>query len=579
MALPPGIFPPALDEEENEFASFQSGLEMITSEYHRLRSENKMLRERLLGPAPNSMKVLQVERHEAPNPGRSGLEKECSTLKLTAEATTPPPNSPTAFRSWPYSTDTADVASTFEHPFVVRSQDDVSESTFKTNPEDEKQRVGRKSCTKLGTKVLLGDKQAELQESLAAAYAYDVRDFYHSTGLAQAIARHYLFDRFAMCVIVLNAIWIAIDTDYNDADVINNATPLFQTVEECFTIFFFLELLIRFLAFREKRSSLRDTWFAFDSLMVLLMVIDNWILALVVLESSSISSATSRMSNLSILRLLRLVRLVKLLRSARVVTYCPEMFILVKAIGIAARCVGFTLGLLLCVLYVFSIAFTQLLRDTDSGNIYFPTVLYSFSTLIFKGPILDSPSVLSSALLQDSWIAYAVYIVFILLSSVTIMNLLTGLIVTIINAISAAEKETTQMDRVRDVLVNAFKIADLDQDNKIEKNEFLAMLQNEDAISALEGIGIDIASLQDFADLFYESQRTMTRHSGKGGPKLPFDEVTSKVLMLRRGNVATVMDLIVLRRWFAHQTEETDKKLTRLASGSTNPRYYLADED
>ena len=50
----------------------------------------------------------------------------------------------------------------------------------------------------------------------------------------------------------------------------------------------------------------------------------------------------------------------------------PELLILVKAIAAAMRSVGFTLLLLVIVLYVFGIGFTQLLRGSLVGSDTFP---------------------------------------------------------------------------------------------------------------------------------------------------------------------------------------------------------------
>lgn len=230
-------------------------------------------------------------------------------------------------------------------------------------------------------------------------------------------------------------------------------------------------------------------------------------------------------------------------------TFCPEIFILVKAITVAARCVALTIVLLICVIYVFSIAFTQLLRGTDSGQLYFPTVLHSFNTLIFKGPILDSPTELSSALLQDSLLAYLVYICFVLLSSVTIMNMLIGVLVSAVSEIGQAEKEAIQIDHVREVLRDAFSLTDFNHDNLVEDTEFLALLRDENAMFALEDLGIDVASIHELPHLIFGNQS-----------KLSLKDITSKLLLLRRSNPATVMDFFELRKWFAHLMSESNKQ-------------------
>merc|ERR1719203_438206 len=88
--------------------------------------------------------------------------------------------------------------------------------------------------------------------------AYNVEEFYHREGVFQNIARHWLFERTTLTVIALNALWIWIDTDWNDAIVFTEAAAHFQIVEHFFCVYFAFEWTVRFLAFKEKRASLRD---------------------------------------------------------------------------------------------------------------------------------------------------------------------------------------------------------------------------------------------------------------------------------------------------------------------------------
>ncbi|CAE8644287.1 unnamed protein product, partial [Polarella glacialis] len=58
--------------------------------------------------------------------------------------------------------------------------------------------------------------------------AYDVKAFYYETGFWQRIARHYIFENVTLVVIMVNAIWIWIDTDYNDSPSLLQSAPIFQ---------------------------------------------------------------------------------------------------------------------------------------------------------------------------------------------------------------------------------------------------------------------------------------------------------------------------------------------------------------
>ena len=90
---------------------------------------------------------------------------------------------------------------------------------------------------------------------------YNVAEFYHETGIAQAVARSQKFENFTLSVISFNSIWISIDSDNNTAVSLTDAQPVFIIAENFFCTFFTLELTVRFLAFRLKRKAFRDAWF------------------------------------------------------------------------------------------------------------------------------------------------------------------------------------------------------------------------------------------------------------------------------------------------------------------------------
>ena len=46
-----------------------------------------------------------------------------------------------------------------------------------------------------------------------------------------AIVNHPYFERLSLTVIYVNAIWIAVDIEFNDADMVLKAAPIFLTAE------------------------------------------------------------------------------------------------------------------------------------------------------------------------------------------------------------------------------------------------------------------------------------------------------------------------------------------------------------
>jgi hypothetical protein len=167
-----------------------------------------------------------------------------------------------------------------------------------------------------------------------------------------------------MAVIVFNAGWIGIDTEWNHDNLKdeNGKLPLEPAsivVENFFCIYFSVELTIRFLAFREKKQCFWDAWFVFDSVLVGCMILETWIMPVVELIIGDAGGGVGPLSALRLLRLLRLARMGRLMR------FVPELGKLCKGMVKAARSVVFILIFLVLVIYIFAIIFTGSLSDPE----------------------------------------------------------------------------------------------------------------------------------------------------------------------------------------------------------------------
>jgi voltage-gated sodium channel len=167
------------------------------------------------------------------------------------------------------------------------------------------------------------------------------------------VARHGIFEKVTLTVIVLNVVWMMIDIDFN-----KHQPPEVQYVimDNFFCVFFCTELTIRFCAFAVKSDVCRDGWFVFDSFLVWLLVAETWVVD-VILPLAGVDVAAAGFGDLAILRLLRLLRLTRIGRLMRVV---PELLILIKGMVKSIRSVCLTFVLLFIITYVFAILLKQL---------------------------------------------------------------------------------------------------------------------------------------------------------------------------------------------------------------------------
>lgn len=403
-----------------------------------------------------------------------------------------------------------------------------------------------------GPRPVFADAAAMKEKLRAALHApeYNVADFYHERGFWQKIARDHHFENFTLFVIAANSIWIAVDTDYNDSDVLIEADIGFFFGENAFCVYFAFEWIVRFMAFKEKRNCLKDSWFVFDSALVAMMVLETWVISAIIAMTSSKSSGG--LGNASILRLLRLLRLTRMARMARLLRAMPELMILIKGMAVATRSVFFTLCLLVLIIYLFAIAFTTLTKGTPLGDKYFKKVHESMGTLLLAGILPDHEESVNEV--GAAGIGYAIlFMFFMLLGSLTVMNMLVGVIVQVVSIVSAVEKEQMVVNFVKiqlQTLLNSSGI-DANGDNQISKSEFETLLQKPEAARALQDVGVDVIGLVDFTDFIF-----------KDDMQLSFPNFMEMVLQLRGSNTATVKDIVDFRKVFVQELARIEERIT-----------------
>mmetsp|Transcript_95664 Transcript_95664/g.275649 ORF Transcript_95664/g.275649 Transcript_95664/m.275649 type:complete len:693 (+) Transcript_95664:105-2183(+) len=401
---------------------------------------------------------------------------------------------------------------------------------------------------------------------------YDVAQFYHKEGIWQAIARHGHFEKLTLFVIAMNALWIWVDTDLNSAEVLINAEPVFQIAEHCFCVYFSFEWTVRFKSFRVKRHGLRDGWFVFDSCLVFMMVAETWVMTSIMLMSGG--GGGGGLGNASILRMARLLRLSRMARMARLFRAMPELLILIKGMVAATRSVLFTLCLLAIILYVFGIAFRQLVGETvrnADGELYFGSVFTAMHTLLLDGTLMDGTGSVVKALARESFAYVAMFYLFILLAALTVMNMLIGVLCEVVTAVASTEKEQITVNYVKTQLQKAFHEGglDKDKDGKISKEEFSRILEFPEAFRALEECGVDVMNLVDNIDFIFVDDSDDDQIKER---QLSFSDFMELVLSLRGCNTATVKDIVDLRKFICAANQRLREELRRPRIPTWNSR-------
>jgi len=381
----------------------------------------------------------------------------------------------------------------------------------------------------------------------------------YSDGYAGTLAKDKRFEIATICVILLNAVGIGVDADYSarfprPENLIEGPVG-FIIAENFFATYFTFEILVRFFGYKVTYHCLCDAWFVFDACLVFLMVLETWVITLLLYSVSGGDGVSAeKMGNASILRVIRLLRLTRMARVVRLMRAVPELMTLVKGMWVATRSMFFTLCLLMIFLYGFGIAFTQLARDFSVGAIFFPNVPASMNTLLLHGTFLEDCPRVINLIGDDSFWLRCVFLLFVLVASLTVMNMLVGVIVEVVSVVSSVEKESMRANHVKACLLDI--IADFRPTasrGAVSRDEFMTIMKAPGAAVRFKDFNVDITALHDHIPAFFEN-----------GCNFNFPAFLDTVMSLRGHNTATVKDMVDMRKFLKAQRAEIDKHLATM---------------
>jgi len=302
---------------------------------------------------------------------------------------------------------------------------------------------------------------------------------------------------------------------------------------------------------------MKDCWFLFDAILVILMVFETWTIPMMFLLAGSGNSTDFFGGvNATLFRLLRLVRLSRLMRVMRAL---PELLYLLKGIVEATRSVSCVCFLLVCILYVFGIIMVQLCAGTDVEDI-FPNVPDAMVVLFVQGALLDEVHDLMTKTRAASPAGFVMLFFVIVLAAMTMMNMLVGILCEVVSSVAEKERYAMSTAFIREKVLETLEAIDEDGDGQIAKNEFMAILEHPKAVDALTEASVDVVALVDIADVIFQSDRAGEKFESS----LDFDSFMSIVMKFCGTNNATVKDIVDIRRIMMAQSSSMHDLLHRI---------------
>jgi len=240
------------------------------------------------------------------------------------------------------------------------------------------------------------------------------------------------FDASIGIIILINSITIGWQTSW-ELDGLD--TSFFDVLETIFLIVYCVELGMRF--FTSGLECLNSGWVVFDAVLVALGVISTWILIPILYAASD--GQIDSVEGLAPLMVLRVLRILRLARSLRLLVQFKTLWMLVRGLLSSAQAIFYTFVLMVLILYVFACMGVELITKADEmreGEGLADIIDDKFSSVpvimltLIQFVTLDSIGAIYVPLIHKSPYMMAPYfIIFILVVSVAMMNLVTAVIV------------------------------------------------------------------------------------------------------------------------------------------------------
>ena len=221
-------------------------------------------------------------------------------------------------------------------------------------------------------------------------------------GALYKIKESRIFQFVVISIIILNAITIGVNT-YDLSDL---TKKLINYLDYSITVFFVIEIIIRFIGEPNKKDFFKSGWNIFDSTIVLISLIP--------------------IPNNSSFLLLRLLRVFRVLR---IISVIPELKKIIEALLNSVKRVFYVSLLLFIILYIYatigSILFSEDIpeRWSDLG--------VSMITL-FQVLTLSSWEQVMLPLQDIYWWAWIYFFSFIIICGITMLNLLIAVLVDVV---------------------------------------------------------------------------------------------------------------------------------------------------
>jgi len=258
---------------------------------------------------------------------------------------------------------------------------------------------------------------------------------------------------------------------------------------------------------------------------------------------------------------LRLLRLMRLSRLVRLIKNLPELLTMFKGMFVASRAVGASMLMVLLLLYVFGIIIHMGLSSEEGLEDLFGSLPRCMWTLLIQGTFMDDVGATLTDLLDrgklNTVLSTCVFLLFILLSATTVMNMLIGVLCEVVSKVAQSEQDEAAITAMKETILVELKTFDDDGNCMISKAELEQVMSSPRAISVLRSIEVDTDCLETLKQMLFWNR--------PDGAEVHIERIM-ELLLNYRGNLHTTVKHLVdaqafTRAYLGHQIKTQSEQL------------------
>eukprot|EP00928_Gymnodinium_smaydae_P076220 TRINITY_DN5919_c1_g1_i2.p1 TRINITY_DN5919_c1_g1~~TRINITY_DN5919_c1_g1_i2.p1 ORF type:complete len:659 (-),score=157.42 TRINITY_DN5919_c1_g1_i2:131-2059(-) len=358
--------------------------------------------------------------------------------------------------------------------------------------------------------------------------------------------------------IIANAVTIGFDTDYRLKGL---PIPLgIKICEYVFLAVYVFELGLRLTYLR--CAAFKSMWVRFDAILVICGLLD-------VIFALTSDGKVDWFEKIMIVRLLRLIRIARVFR---VVVQFRTLWILVRGLVQSLYTLFWTFILICSFVYVFAIFGVEMIQPDESASEEYNDIVSSnFGTLgascltLIQGLTLDSIGSVYRPLVLAKPYLLCYFVVFILLVSIALMNLVTAILVE--STIQSSQDDRMMQDAIQDARKKTFlmELHALFKALDADGSKTLSLQELEEAPQQIKEHVMNIVGIEDISFIFH------TLDFDEDG-SVGIDEFCEGILATLEGKPIELIHIIQQCHSLLAQSNEVISLLRRGGGGAASAR-------